>query len=80
MKKLILALIMLLFMACRNEDNNPEPIEKYKGFVVAYKSPGYSRYEKPQEYFVTLKNKDSIVYTRVLTFDAEKYEVGDTIK
>jgi hypothetical protein len=78
MKKLLIISILTL-TSCIGE-NKVEPIEKYKGFVVAYKDAWYSKTGSPRASFVTLKSKDSIVNTSVLTFDAERYSVGDTIK
>ena len=78
MKKLILLLTALIFISC--EDTKITPIEKYKGLVLAYKKPGFYDYGKPLCQYVTLKNKDSIVHSAVLTIDADRYQIGDTIK
>lgn len=83
MKKLRITMVFIIltltFTSCINK-NKIEPIEKYKGFVVAYKDAWYSKTGSPRASFVTLKSKDSIVETSVLTFDAERFNVGDTIK
>lgn len=83
MKKLRITIVFIIltltFTSC-NQGNKVEPIEKYKGFVVAGKDPWYSKIGEPYASFMTLKTKDSIVETSVLTFDAERYNVGDTIK
>ena len=76
---MVFIILALTFTSC-SHGNRIEPIEKYKGFVVAYKDAWYSKTGSPRASFITLKSKDSIVYTSVLTFDAERYSVGDTIK
>ena len=78
MKKLLI-ISTLTLTSCIGK-SKVEPIEKYKGFVVARKDARYSKTGSPRASFVTLKSKDSIVYTSVLTFDAERYNIGDTIK
>ena len=77
--KITMVFIILALTSCI-QSNKVEPIEKYKGFVVARKDAWYSKTGSPRASFVTLMSKDSIVYTSVLTFDAERYNIGDTIK
>jgi hypothetical protein len=78
MKKLVI-ILAFVFASCF-EARKVETIEKYKGFVVARKNEGYSKVGEPYACFIVLKNRDTIVETNVLTFDAKRYNVGDTIK
>lgn len=78
MKKLVI--ITALVLTSCFEGIKVEPIEKYEGFVVARKSDWYSKTGEPYASDITFKNKDTIIETSVLIFDAERYNVGDTIK
>ncbi len=73
MKKLIYVLLLLL-ISCT--DNTPiEPIEKYKGGIVVLKWNETTFYPDLQ-----LKFKDSIFWIRVVKYDSDRFEYGDTIK
>jgi hypothetical protein len=78
MKKLVI--ITALALTSCFEGSKVEPIEKYEGFVVARKSDWFSKTGEPYACFIALKNRDTIIETNVLTFDSERYNVGDTIK
>lgn len=76
MKKLII-LLVICFTSCI-EYKKLQPIEKYKNkeFVLIKKVNIGTGDTK----LCTLKNKDTIIHVKLLAFDVENLQIGDTIK
>jgi len=74
MKKLLL---FLAFCAISCDNTEFAPIEKWGGrkYVISHKSS----YDEQRDW-LQLKNPDTIFWVKVLKFDSDMYNVGDTIK
>lgn len=80
MRKLLLLVgftLIISFCAISCNDVEFAPIEKWGGgkYVVVHKLPS----DEYQDY-LRLKNPDTIFWVKVLKFDSERYNVGDTIR
>jgi len=76
MRKL-LSLCLIVFCAISCDNTEFAPIEKWGGkkYVITDKI----NYDDTRDW-LRLKNPDTIFWVKVLKFDSEKYNVGDTIR
>lgn len=76
MRKLI-PLFLVSFCAISCDNTEFAPIEKWGGgkYVIVTKGS----YDDNRDW-LRLKNPDTIFWVKVLKFDSEKYNVGDTIR
>jgi len=74
MKKLLFILLLLTIVGC---EYSIKPIEKYKGGIVVQRGTNYTTDIEP---YIRIKSKDSIFWTKVIRYDADRFNIGDTIK
>lgn len=76
MKKLLFVLLLLTFIGCGKE-YPVKPIEVYKDAVVIQRG---SNFDTSYEPLIRLKTKDSIFWVKVVEYDGDRFNIGDTIK